>query len=68
MIVDGYPVVFSVELVTEPGEGWKGSRFIGGPFRTLDEVNCCINEHREKVPVGWMLKVDFQDDLLEEDV
>lgn len=29
MVLNGHAVVLSVHYVTEPGEGWKGSRFVG---------------------------------------
>lgn len=60
--VNGYPVVMSLMLVTEPGEGWKGSTFIG-EYRSTSELNAAIAEHKDKVPIGWMLEVDFQDDV-----
>lgn len=52
------PVVFSLELVTEPGEGWRGSRLIG-VFDTIQELNKAINAI--EVPLYWELKVDLQD-------
>lgn len=60
--VNGYPVVMSLSIVTEPGEGWKGSTFIG-EYRCTKDLNAAIAEHKDRVPVGWMLEVDFQDDI-----
>jgi len=60
--VNGYPVVMSLMMVTEPGEGWKGSTFIG-EYRCTKDLNAAIAEHKDNVPIGWMLEVDFQDDI-----
>lgn len=60
--VNGYPVVMSLRMVTEPGEGWKGSTSIG-EYRCTKDLNAAIAEHKDNVPIGWMLEVDFQDDI-----
>lgn len=52
------PVVLSLSLVTEPGEGWKGERFIG-TFESIEELNKAINA--VEIPLYWELKVDIQD-------
>lgn len=63
IVVNGVNVVMSLELVTEPGEGWIGSQYLGEAYRTTEELNKAINNAiAEGIPVGWMLKVDFQDD------
>lgn len=59
IVVNGVPCVMSLSLVTEPGEGWRGERFIGGPYESMAELNEAIN--RTVVPEYWQLKVEFQD-------
>lgn len=56
--VNGYPVVMSVHLVTEPGEGCKGSRYIATCY-TMEELNQVLRE--TTVPEYWCIEVDFQD-------
>lgn len=63
---NGYPVVMSLELRTEPGEGWVGSRFLG-EYTCMKSLSEAINKHREDVPIGWMLVVDFQDEVTDEE-
>lgn len=55
---DGQPVEFGLSLVTEPGEGWKGQRFIG-EYRTVEELSKAINA--VEVPVYWQLQIDIRD-------
>lgn len=63
MVIDevkcnGYPVIFTLELVTEPEDGFTGSRYCGA-YPTLQELNKAINAI--EVPLHWMLKIDFQE-------
>lgn len=55
---NGYPVIFSLRLVTEPGEGWKGSQFIGS-YDNLKDLNRAIAI--TDVPLYWVLEIDFED-------
>jgi hypothetical protein len=58
---NGEPVVMSLHLVTEPGEGWKGSRLLA-TCNTMQELTTAINDAlNEGVPDFWQLEVDFQD-------
>lgn len=56
--MNGYPVIFSLRLVTEPGEGWKGTQYIGS-YKTLAELNAAVNEL--KVPLYWMIEIDLEE-------
>lgn len=56
--VNGYPIIMSLRLVTEPGEGWQCSRYIGS-YETIDELNKAINDL--DVPMYWQIKIDFED-------
>jgi len=55
---NGHPVIFSLRVVTEPGEGWKGSRFIGS-YDNLKDLNRAIA--MTDVPLYWVLEIDFED-------
>lgn len=57
--VNGRSVVMSLEFKTEPGEGWIGTEYIG-VYYNLDDLNEAIHLHKDNVPVGWMLHVEFQ--------
>lgn len=59
---NGYPVVFELSMVTEPGEGWKGSRQLA-VCKTVEELTAAINDHMDEVPDFWLLEVQLQDDL-----
>lgn len=56
--VNGYPINFLLELVTEPGEGWVGSQLLGC-YESTDALNQAINHWKDKCPVGWGLEVSF---------
>jgi len=58
--VNDCPVNFFLEFVTEPGEGWVSSQFLGC-YASTDVLNQAINHWKDKCPVGWGLKVSFMD-------
>lgn len=58
IVVDGQPALFALEIVTEPGEGWMGSRLIG-EYDTLQDLTKAINA--VEVPMYWELKITFVD-------
>lgn len=58
IVVNGLPALFTLELVTELGEGWKGSQYIG-EFANLEDLNKAINAI--EVPLYWELKISFGD-------
>lgn len=61
IVVNGVPVVMSLHLVTEQGEGLKGSRLLAS-CNTMQELTDAINDAiNEGVPDFWQLEVDFQD-------
>lgn len=60
--LNGHPVVFTLWLVTEPGEGWKGSEYIGS-YETLDELNKAINSTEKRD--YWEFKVDLHDKVID---
>ena len=64
--VNGFPVDFVLEFVTEPGEGWKGSQYVG-LYENTDALNKAINLCKNNCPVGWELKISFVDMVLEEE-
>lgn len=62
IVVNGVPVVMSLSIVTEPGEGWKGSRLLA-TCNSMQELTDAINDAlNEGVPDFWQLEVDFQDE------
>lgn len=62
--VDGHAVVMSLSVRTEPGEGWTGEEYFG-EFRDMESLSAAINERiAAGIPVGWELRVDFQDDMV----
>lgn len=63
---NGHPVIMSLELRTEPGEGWIGSEPLG-EYTCMKALSEAIHKHREHVPIGWMLVVDFQDEVPDEE-
>ena len=63
IVANGVPVVISLALVTEPGEGWQGRQFIGS-YTNMKDLNAAINS--TEVPLYWQLEVDFQDAILDE--
>lgn len=56
---NGYPVVFELSMVTEPGEGWKGSRQLA-VCKTVEELSAAIA--KAEVPEYWQLEVKLQED------
>lgn len=58
MTCNGYPVLISLHLVTEAGEGWRGSELIGS-YHSMRELNKAINSLT--VPMYWEIQVDFED-------
>lgn len=64
--VNGFPVDFVLEFVTEHGEGWKGSQYVG-LYESTDALNEAINVCENSCPVGWELKISFVDKPLEEE-
>lgn len=54
------PVHFRLEFVTEHGEGWVGSEFLG-IYGTIEDLNLAINEYKDKIPDYWQLKINFVD-------
>lgn len=64
MIVDGHHVEISVEHVTEPAEGGKGSRFLAS-CGSLEDLTKILNDSKNKPPLYWEWKIEFQD-ILEE--
>lgn len=62
--VNDCPVDFVLEFVTEPGEGWKGTQFLGW-YQNTETLNQAINHWKGKCPLGWELKVSFMDKPLE---
>lgn len=58
--LNGYPVVFTLRYVTEPGEGWKGSQYVGS-YKTLEELNEALAGAKEDCPPYWQLEVDLAD-------
>lgn len=62
MKVDGYDVEISVEHVTEPGEGWEGSRLVAS-CNSLEELTRVLNDPNNQPPLYWQWKIEFQDYL-----
>lgn len=60
MKVDGHPVVIGVQYVTEPGEGWKGTQFVGQYF-TIQELNKALPDIIRNKPDFWNIDIDFYD-------
>lgn len=58
LVHNGVEVVFTLSVVTEPGEGWRGSRYIGS-YDNLTNLNNAINS--TEVPLYWELQVDLND-------
>lgn len=56
--VNGYPVVMSLRIVNEPGEGWQASEFIGA-YDNMKDLNEAIN--KLEVPLYWQIQIDFED-------
>lgn len=54
------PVFFRLQFVTEPGEGWKGSEFLG-VYGTIEDLNLAISDYKDKIPEYWQFKIDFVD-------
>lgn len=49
---NGVEVSISVSHVTEPGEGWKGSKLIA-ECSSLEELNKVINDPRLQPELYW---------------
>lgn len=60
MVLNGHAVVLSVHYVTEPGEGWKGSRFVG-EYANLEELNKALPDIIQDKPDYWNIEINFQD-------
>lgn len=57
--LNGHKVGFTLSIVTEPGEGWKGEQFIGH-YDSLKLLNRALNELN--VPEYWQIKIDLNGD------
>lgn len=62
ILVNGCPVIMSLSLVTESGEGWKGYKFLGA-YTDMESLSEAIN--KLDVPLYWQIEVDFQDKIEE---
>lgn len=62
--LNGWPVVFEVRLVTEPGEGWRGQRQVA-VCETIQEVNKVLQNL--EIPPYWMVDIELQDKYLDDD-
>lgn len=56
--VNGYPVVMSLRIVNEPGEGWHTSQFIG-TYENMKDLTEAINNL--DVPLYHQIQIDFED-------
>ncbi|MOA68403.1 hypothetical protein D3C78_1960120 [compost metagenome] len=63
--VNNIDCVISVEHVTEPGEGWKGSKFIAECL-SMKELTSVLNDPKNQPEMYWVWKIDFQDKSIEE--